>query len=68
MSDDRLIKTILSGAVEGSRLQGRPPQRWVDNIKEWTGKDEVTLQHMAQDRDKWRRFVTGPYDRQIMSQ
>jgi hypothetical protein len=50
------------GNSEGSRLQGRPRRRWVDNIKmdlleigwgsvEWVG--------LAQDRDKWRALANA---------
>jgi len=38
MTDDRLVKIVMMGAVGDSRLQGRPPSRWSDNmidITEW---------------------------------
>ena len=36
---DNLCKTIMQGAVEGSRIRGRPKQKWIDNIVKWTKKD-----------------------------
>ena len=33
---DNLCKTITQGAVEGSINRGRPKQKWIDNIVEWT--------------------------------
>lgn len=35
---------LMLGEVKRTRPQGRPARRWIDNIKEWTGKDEVALQ------------------------
>ena len=65
-ADNLLIKTIV-GVVEGSKPQ-RPPQTRMNNMNEWTGKDEAVLQKRVQDCDKWRRFVTGSYDRQTVGQ
>ena len=36
MSDDRLVKTVTMGMVGDSRLQGRLPRRWSDDITEWS--------------------------------
>jgi len=33
--DDRLLKTLLFGMVEGERRPGRPPRRWIDDILKW---------------------------------
>jgi len=32
MPDDRLIKTVLLGSVDGMRQRGRPRKKWTDNI------------------------------------
>ena len=34
--DDRLVKKVLLGSVDGARQIGRPPKKWTDNITEWT--------------------------------
>ena len=36
---DNLCKTIMQGAVEGSRIRVRPKQKCIDNIFKWTKKD-----------------------------
>jgi len=41
MPDNRMLKRVLFGAVEGRNYQGRPRKRWVDDILKWC---DVTLQ------------------------
>ena len=50
------------GKPEGRRPLGRPRRRWVDNIR--MGLQEVCCGYMdrirlAQDRDRWRTFVSA---------
>ena len=53
---------VLMGKPEGKRTMGRPRRRWADNIRndlqevrcgyvDWIG--------LAQDRDRWRTFVSA---------
>ena len=56
-SKDSLEKSILAGKCEGKRNRGRQRMRWLDNLKEVTGKDLMELKELVQDRSKWRRFV-----------
>jgi len=42
MSDDRLVNKVMIGMVGDSRLQGRPPTRWSDDITEWYAPNDVT--------------------------
>ena len=37
MADNRLLKGVLFGSMEGVRCRGRQPKRWLDSITEWTG-------------------------------
>ena len=48
---------MLVGKCEGKRKRGRQRMRWLDNLKEVTGKDLKELKEMVQDRSKWRSFV-----------
>ena len=56
-SKDSLEKSILVGKCEGKRKRGRQRMRWLDNLKEVTGKDLIELKELVQDRSKWRSFV-----------
>jgi len=38
MPDNRLIKAIMLGMVDGDRHRGRPPRRWVDDVVDWCGR------------------------------
>ena len=42
-----------------SRKWGRPRTAWMDNIKTWTGLTMEESIRMAEDRDKWRKYVHG---------
>ena len=52
---------VLVGKSEGKRPLGRPRRRWEDNIKmdlqEGGGGFEDWME-LAQDRDRWRAFVS----------
>ena len=41
------------------RRRGRPRIAWMDNIKTWTGLTMEESIKMAEDRDKWRKYVHG---------
>jgi hypothetical protein len=62
MVEGRVVYRGLVGKSEGKRALGRPRRRWEDNIRmdlqqvgcgceDWIG--------LAQDRDRWRAFVSA---------
>ena len=56
-SRDSLEKSILVGQCEGKRKRERQRMRWLDNLKEVTGKYLKELKEMVQERSKRRSFV-----------
>ena len=53
---------VLVGKPEGKRPLGRPRRRWVDNIRmdlQGVGCGYVDWIGLAQDRDRWRTFVSA---------
>jgi len=61
MPDDRLLKTLLFGMIDGERRPERHARRWIDDILKWCGKDLRDAATTTGDRTKWRQFVTSPY-------
>ena len=68
MGEERGFCRALVGKLEGKRPLGRPRRRWVNNIRMdlqevgiWTGLDWTGLDWtgLAQDRDRWRTFVSA---------
>jgi hypothetical protein len=60
--EGRVVHRVLVGKPEGKRPLGRPSRRrWVDNIKsdlQEMGGDCGDWMERAQDRDRWRAFVS----------
>ena len=52
-----MTNTIMQGKVEGERSRGRPKRMYVDDIKEWTGKDMITTMRRTQNRRRWKEDV-----------
>ena len=62
MGDERGTYSVLVGKPEGKRPLGRPRHRWVDNIRmdlQEVGCGYVDWIGLAQDRDRWRTFVSA---------
>ena len=57
MRSDGLEKSIMLGMGAGQRKRGRPRRRWMDEVKDITGKSLQELKEMARDRDMWRIMV-----------
>ena len=47
MQPERYPHTILHGHISGSRPQGRPRKKWIDNVKEDCNRLELTLTEAA---------------------
>ena len=59
MNDERLLRVVTLGSVEGKRPRGRPPRRWIDDITEWCQTTIYEATQMAMDRARWREFMTS---------
>ena len=66
MPDDRDIKKLLFGEIEGTRFRGRPNVQWIDNIvedmktfniSERPKEDWPRIKELALDRKKWLSFM-----------
>jgi len=56
-----VVVVVVVVAAEGKRPLGRPRRRWEDNIKvdlQEVGGDCGDWLELAQDRDRWRAFVS----------
>ena len=62
MSDDRKIKSIMTGIMEGTGRRGRPCREWLQDIEEWCGMNAQELTHRARDRESWKRVVKCAVD------
>ena len=52
-----LMKDIIQGKMEGRRGRGRPKTAYMDNIREWTGRNNREINAMTEDREEWRAAV-----------
>jgi len=62
MGEERGPYRVLLWKPEGKRLLGRPRHRWVDNIRmdlQEAGFGYMEWIELAQDRDRWRTFVSA---------
>ena len=56
MSDTRTVKKIFDWKPLTKRLQGRPKNRWEDNIKQDVCQVKIKSRTAcAQDREKWEK-------------
>jgi len=59
------VYRVLVGKPEGRRPLGRPRRRWVGNIRvdlQEVGCGYIDWIGLAQDRDRWRTFVSAAMD------
>ena len=60
MQPERYPHILLHGHIAGSRPQGRPRKKWIDNIKEdcsFLGITPIDATRFTQDRSQWRILV-----------
>ena len=64
----QLALTVLEGSMEGTCYQGKP-NRWLNNIEDWTGYKYIQLKEMSVDREQfkktwnWSAAVANPQSR-----
>ena len=57
MSDDRLIRTVIFGDMEGTNRRGRPRREWLNDIQEWCNMDVYSLYTAAKNSEEWSTIV-----------
>ena len=57
MKDERLLKMVMTGMVDGSRGRGRPARRWMDDITKWSSCTAPEAVRKAGDRQAWRAII-----------
>ncbi len=62
MENNRMVKKVMLGSMEGTNRRGRPRREWLDDIVWWGGADLQTLYRVAQDRGQWRMIVNRAVD------
>jgi len=61
-SDDRFIKTVIFGDMEGTTRRGRPRREWLNDIQEWCNMDVYNLYTAAKNREEWSTIVRTSVD------
>jgi len=62
MNNNRKIKTLVFGTMDGSNRRGRPHREWSDDIEQWCGATLQELSNAALDRQRWAAIVTMASD------
>jgi hypothetical protein len=68
MGEERVVHRVLMGKPEGKRPLGRPRRRWEDNNRmdpQEVGGGCGDWMELAQDRDRWRAFVSTVKNLQV---
>jgi hypothetical protein len=58
MPGNRLSWKILEWEPEGTRIRGRPKDRWIDGVR-WSMTKHGLTEEDTRDRDRWRNLVLG---------
>ena len=62
MRDDRKLKSIMTGIMEGLGRRRRPCSEWLQDIEEWCGMNIQEITHKANDRETWKKVVKCAVD------
>ena len=62
MENERKIKSVMLGSMDGKEKRGRPKREWLDDIREWCQKDIQTLSRLANEREVWKEMVNCALD------
>ena len=54
-SAGQLALTVLEGSMEGTRYQGKPRRRWLNDTEDWTVYKYIQLKEMSVGREQWRK-------------
>jgi len=54
MEDNRMLKTLMFGIVDGMNKRGTPFREWMDDIVSWCKTELQELNSLAQDRKRWK--------------
>src|SRR3984885_2275760 len=62
MEDNRKIKRVMLGIMDGKGRRGRPNREWTDDIRDWCRQDLYSLSRFALDRELWRQVTRCALD------
>jgi len=62
MHNNRRIKELMFGRMEGANRRGRPHREWLDDITEWDKSSLHELSQAAMDRKSWKSLVKTTSD------
>ena len=57
MNNERKMRSVMMGIMDGTGKRGRPDREWLDDIRDWCQKDIHFLITIAHDRVKWKAMV-----------
>src|SRR6218665_3026196 len=58
IENDRKIKSVVFGRLEGTNKRGRPHKEWMDTITEWCGASLQELhRYCLLEKQNWRRIT-----------
>ena len=55
--EESYVYRAFKDEFPGRRPRGRPPKRWIDQLRDDTNLPPLTLERKAKDRDLWKKFV-----------
>jgi len=66
MEDNRKLKTVMLGIVDGSNKRGRPCREWIYDIVSWCKTGLQELNSSAQDRRRWKLETSNGHQRALV--